>query len=38
VEVSDSEFEAVTLSVAAGELDAESLAIWFRQRSRPTHT
>ena len=28
----DEEFEEITLSVARGELDAESLAIWFRQR------
>jgi death-on-curing protein len=28
----DAEFESVTLSVARGELDAERLAIWFRQR------
>ena len=29
---SDSEFEEVTLAVARGEVDAEALAIWFRQR------
>ena len=34
VEVADEEFETVTLSVAAGELDVEAVAIWFRQRSR----
>jgi len=28
----DSELEEVTLTVARGELDAEALAIWFRQR------
>ena len=28
----DAEFESVTLSIARGELDAERLAIWFRQR------
>jgi death on curing protein len=28
----DEEFEEITLSVARGEIDAESLAIWFRQR------
>jgi death-on-curing protein len=31
-EISSEELEAVTLSVARGELDAERLAIWFRQR------
>jgi death-on-curing protein len=29
---SDKELEELTLSVARGELDAESLGIWFRQR------
>ncbi len=29
---SNAELEELTLSVAQGELDAESLAIWFRQR------
>jgi death-on-curing protein len=28
----DEEFEEITLSVARGEIDAESLAIWLRQR------
>ena len=28
----DEEFERITLAVARGEVDAESLAIWFRQR------
>ena len=31
---SDAEYEDVTLRSAAGELDVEALAIWFRQRSR----
>ena len=31
----DEEFERVTLATARGELSAEALAIWFRQRSRP---
>jgi death-on-curing protein len=30
--VSNSELEELTLSVARGELDAEALGIWFRQR------
>jgi death-on-curing protein len=30
----DEEFEAITLATARGELSAEALAIWFRQRSR----
>lgn len=29
---SDQEFEETTLATARGEIDAESLAIWFRQR------
>jgi len=29
---SNKELEELTLSVARGELDAESLGIWFRQR------
>jgi death-on-curing protein len=29
---SDEEFEALTLAVAAGEIEIEALAIWFRQR------
>ena len=33
--VSDREFERVTLATAQGEMSAEALAIWFRQRSRP---
>jgi death-on-curing protein len=32
---SDQEFERVTLATARGEMSAEALAIWFRQRSRP---
>ena len=32
VAASDRDLEEVTLSVARGEIDAESLAIWFRQR------
>lgn len=32
IEVSDSEFEEVTLTVARGEIDIEPLTIWFRQR------
>jgi death-on-curing protein len=30
--ITPEQLEEVTLSVARGELDAESLAIWFRQR------
>jgi death-on-curing protein len=32
---SDDELEHVILATARGELSAEALAIWFRQRSRP---
>ena len=32
---SDQEFEHATLATARGEMSAEALAIWFRQRSRP---
>ena len=32
---SDQELERVTLATARGEMSAEALAIWFRQRSRP---
>ena len=32
---SDADLENVTLSVARGELSAEELAIWFRQRLEP---
>ena len=32
---SDQEFEHITLATARGEMSAEALAIWFRQRSRP---
>jgi len=32
LDASDSELEDLTLTVARGELDAEALAIWFRQR------
>ena len=31
----DSDLEEVTFSVARGELSAEALAIWFRQRLEP---
>jgi hypothetical protein len=31
----DSEMEAVTLATARGEMSAEALAIWFRQRLLP---
>ena len=30
---SDAEFEAITMAAARGEVDAEALAIWFRQRT-----
>ena len=33
LEASDEELEDVTLAVARGEMDAEPLAIWFRQRT-----
>lgn len=32
---SDEECERITLATARGELSAEALSIWFRQRSRP---
>jgi hypothetical protein len=32
MEALDADLEVLTLSTARGELDAESLAIWFRQR------
>lgn len=32
----DDDFEEVTMATARGELDAERLAIWFRQRTRPS--
>ena len=32
---SDQEFESIALATARGEMSAEALAIWFRQRSRP---
>ncbi len=32
VTATDGELEEITLTVARGELDAEALAIWFRQR------
>jgi len=32
LDASDPELEELTLTVAKGELDAEALAIWFRQR------
>jgi death-on-curing protein len=31
----DHELEHITLATARGEMSAEALAIWFRQRSRP---
>ena len=31
----DHELEHITLAAARGEMSAEALAIWFRQRSRP---
>lgn len=34
LEAGDEAFEAVTLATARGEMSAEALAIWFRQRSR----
>jgi death-on-curing protein len=34
LEASDDEFEPVALATAAGEVEAEALAIWFRQRTR----
>ena len=35
-EITPEELEELTLSVARGELDAESLGIWFRQRVQST--
>lgn len=35
LQASDEEFEGVALATARGEMSAEALAIWFRQRSRP---
>ena len=32
VDASDPELEEMTVTVAKGELDAEELSIWFRQR------
>ena len=32
LDASDKDLEELTLSIARGELDAESLGIWFRQR------
>jgi len=32
LEATDEEFEAIALSVARGEIEADALAIWFRQR------
>jgi death-on-curing protein len=32
---SDQELEELTLATARGEMSAEALTIWFRQRSRP---
>lgn len=34
LDASDDEFEMVALSTAAGEVEPEALAIWFRQRVR----
>lgn len=34
LDAGDDELEAVTLATAAGEVEAEALAIWFRQRVR----
>lgn len=34
LDASDEEFEGVTLATAAGSVQAEALAIWFRQRVR----
>lgn len=34
LDASDEEFEAVTLATAAGDVEPEALAIWFRQRVR----
>jgi prophage maintenance system killer protein len=32
---SDADFEAITMAVAGGEVTAEALAIWIRQRLEP---
>jgi death on curing protein len=32
LDVTDGEFEEITLTVARGEVEADALAIWFRQR------
>ena len=34
LDAADEELETLTMSVAAGRLEAEALAIWFRQRMR----
>lgn len=34
LDAADEEFEEVALAVAAGGIEAEALAIWFRQRVR----
>jgi death-on-curing protein len=34
LEATDDELETITLVVAAGEIEAPALAIWFRQRVR----
>ena len=34
LDATDEEFEAVTLATASGDVQAEALAIWFRQRIR----
>jgi death on curing protein len=34
LDAADDEIEAVTMSVARGEVEAEALAIWLRQRTR----
>ena len=36
LDVVDDEIVAITMDVAAGTVSAEALAIWLRQRSRPT--
>jgi death-on-curing protein len=36
IQASDSEFEEITFAAARGEVDAEALAIWFRQRTLQT--
>jgi death-on-curing protein len=38
LEALDEEIEAVTLATACGEVEAEALAIWLRQRTRRTES